>query len=51
MNHIAGHWFISIFTLYKTANSELKKIANNKNYRETTRRNARLILDQRLDTY
>ncbi|HAS6073684.1 TPA: hypothetical protein I7144_20705 [Vibrio vulnificus] len=51
MNHIAGNWFISIFTLYKTASNELRNIVNNKNYRETTRRNAQLILDQRNNLY
>lgn len=50
-DHIKGNWFVSIFKMARMSREELAAIANNHGYRETTRRNAWLILEQRRYTY
>lgn len=47
-NHIKGNWFVSVFQLFFMTNKELEKIAKNKNYRFTTRRNAENELSRRI---
>lgn len=43
-NHIKGNWFVSVFQMARMTRGELIKIIKSENYRETTRRNARLYL-------
>lgn len=38
--HIAGKWFVSVFELRLMSLDQLNSIANNPNYRKTTRVNA-----------
>lgn len=47
-NHIAGNWFVSVFQLFFMSNEQLERIAKNKNYRYTTRRNAENELSMRI---
>ncbi|BAC96907.1 hypothetical protein [Vibrio vulnificus YJ016] len=49
-NHIKGNWFVSVFKMRTMVTLDLVKIANSENYRETTRRNARLELHNRWNT-
>lgn len=49
-NHIKGNWFVSLFQMRTMLTVELVKISNSPNYRDTTRRNARLELDNRKNT-
>nr|WP_170963419.1 hypothetical protein [Vibrio kanaloae] len=49
-NHIKGNWFVSLFKMRTMLTVDLVKIANSENYRETTRRNARIELDNRRNT-
>lgn len=49
-NHIAGNWFISVKKLHEMVVVDLLKVANSSNYRATTRRNAKLELDNRRNT-
>lgn len=46
-NHIAGNWFVSVAKMVRMSNKDLSAIANNKNYRESTRQNARVTLSDR----
>lgn len=49
-NHVKGNWFVSIFKMRTMAKVDLENIANSENYRTSTRRNARLELDNRRNT-
>ncbi|CAH8242708.1 conserved hypothetical protein [Vibrio aestuarianus] len=49
-NHIKGNWFVSIFKMRTMMTVDLVKIANSENYRDTTRRNAWIELDNRRNT-
>lgn len=49
-NHIRGNWFVSCLKMRSMVTVDLVKIANSENYRESTRRNARLELDNRRNT-
>lgn len=49
-NHIKGNWFVSVFKMHSMLTVDLVKIANSENYRETTRRNAQLELNNRRNT-
>ncbi|MBY7902346.1 hypothetical protein [Vibrio vulnificus] len=49
-NHIKGNWFVSVFKMHFMLTVDLAKIANSENYRESTRRNAQLELDNRRNT-
>lgn len=50
-NHIKGNWFISVFKMRTMVTVDLIKVVNSENYRETTRRNARLEIDNRRNTW
>lgn len=43
--HKVGNWFVSVFELRLMSLDQLKNIANNTNYRQTTRVNAQNIIN------
>ena len=47
-NHIIGNWFVSLLKMRSMSNEKLNEISINENYRETTRRNARLVVHNRI---
>lgn len=49
-NHIAGNWFISVFKMRVMRTADLIKVAQSPHYRETTRHNALVELDNRKST-
>ena len=47
MNHMYGNWFIPVSKLWLKSISELQVLSENKGYRESTRRNALSIANEK----